>query len=144
MSVQSEIDRIAGAKSDIATAIASKGVTVPSGTKLDGMAALINSISGGGNGSIKNTVSATIDCRYTRAYYYDAYENIQVISNEKLTVDALHGMVIAIKPENIESESYELKSDYIYIDSPYGDSIAVLILKEGQGVIIYGAAGTEN
>ena len=35
MSVQSEIDRIAGAKSDISTAITNKGVTVPSGTKLD-------------------------------------------------------------------------------------------------------------
>ena len=50
MSVQSEIDRIAGAKSDISTAITNKGVTVPDGTKLDGMAALIDSISGGGGG----------------------------------------------------------------------------------------------
>lgn len=60
MSVQSEIDRIAGAKSDIATAIANKGVTVPSGTKLDGMAALIDSISGGGGGgSSKGGFSVT-------------------------------------------------------------------------------------
>lgn len=48
MSVQSEIDRIAGAKSDISTAITNKGVTVPSGTKLDNMAALIDSIESGG------------------------------------------------------------------------------------------------
>ena len=53
MSVQSEIDRIAGAKSDISTAITNKGVTVPSGTKLDGMAALIDSISGGEDVIIK-------------------------------------------------------------------------------------------
>ena len=53
MSVQSEIDRIAGAKSDISTAIMNKGVTVPSGTKLDGMAALIDSISGGEDVIIK-------------------------------------------------------------------------------------------
>ena len=53
MSVHSEIDRIAGAKSDIATAITNKGVTVPSGTKLDGMAALIDSISGGEDVIIK-------------------------------------------------------------------------------------------
>ena len=51
MSVQSEIDRIAGAKSDISTAITNKGVTVPSGTKLDGMAALISSIESGGGSS---------------------------------------------------------------------------------------------
>ena len=53
MSVHSEIDRIAGAKSDISTAIMNKGVTVPSGTKLDGMAALIDSISGGEDVIIK-------------------------------------------------------------------------------------------
>ena len=47
MSIQSEINRIAGAKSDIADAIEDQGVTVPSGTKLDGMANLIGQISGG-------------------------------------------------------------------------------------------------
>ena len=47
MSIQSEINRIAGAKSDIADAIEGQGVTVPSGTKLDGMANLIGQISGG-------------------------------------------------------------------------------------------------
>ena len=53
MSVQSEINRIVSAKSDISTAITNKGVTVPSGTKLDGMAALIDSISGGEDVIIK-------------------------------------------------------------------------------------------
>ena len=48
MSIQSEITRLETAKSDIATAITNKGVTVPSGTKLDGMAALIGSIESGG------------------------------------------------------------------------------------------------
>lgn len=45
MSVQSEITRIGNAKTAIKTAIEGKGVTVPSGTKLDGMALLIESIS---------------------------------------------------------------------------------------------------
>ena len=53
MSVQSEITRLTTAKSDISTAITNKGVTVPSGTKLDGMAALIDSISGGEDVIIK-------------------------------------------------------------------------------------------
>ena len=48
MSVQTEIDRIKNAKTAISTAIASKGVNVPDGTKLDGMATLINSIEAGG------------------------------------------------------------------------------------------------
>ena len=44
MSIQSEINRLNTAKSDIATAIANKGVAVPSGTKIDGMAGLITDI----------------------------------------------------------------------------------------------------
>lgn len=44
MSIQSEINRLAAAKEAIATAIAGKGVSVPTGTTLDGMAALIDSI----------------------------------------------------------------------------------------------------
>ena len=48
MSVQSEIIRLENAKNSISTAITNKGVTVPSGTKLDGMAVLIGSIESGG------------------------------------------------------------------------------------------------
>lgn len=48
MSVGTEISRLENAKAAITTAIAGKGVTVPSGTKLDSMAALIESIQAGG------------------------------------------------------------------------------------------------
>ena len=48
MSVGAEISRLENAKAAITTAIAGKGVTVPSGTKLDSMAALIDSIEAGG------------------------------------------------------------------------------------------------
>lgn len=50
MSVQSEITRLANAKTAIATAIEGKGVTVPDGTLLDGMAPLIESIQAGSGG----------------------------------------------------------------------------------------------
>lgn len=50
MSVQTEITRIESAKTAIATAIEGKGVTVPEGTKLDGMAPLIEAIEAGGGG----------------------------------------------------------------------------------------------
>lgn len=51
MSISSEVTRITNAKADIRAAIEGKGVTVPDGTKLDGMAALIESIeAGGGSG----------------------------------------------------------------------------------------------
>ena len=54
MSIQSELTRLTNAKAAIQTAIEGKGVTVPSGTLLDGMAALIESIeAGGGNFSVE-------------------------------------------------------------------------------------------
>ena len=56
MSISSEITRISNAKTAIAQSIANKGVTVPSGTKIDGMAALIDSIqTGGGGGDTSET-----------------------------------------------------------------------------------------
>ena len=48
MSIQTELTRIINAKAAIKTAIEGKGVTVPDGTLLDGMASLIESIEAGG------------------------------------------------------------------------------------------------
>ena len=48
MSIQTELTRLTNAKAAIQTAIEGKGVTVPDGTLLDGMAALIESIEAGG------------------------------------------------------------------------------------------------
>ena len=51
MSIQTELTRITNAKAAIKTAIEGKGVTVPDGTLLDGMAALIEGIEAGGGSS---------------------------------------------------------------------------------------------
>lgn len=48
MSVADEILRIQQAKSDLATSIANKGVTVPAATTIDGYAALVDQIQQGG------------------------------------------------------------------------------------------------
>ena len=48
MSIQTELTRITNAKAAIAAAVEGKGVTVPDGTLLDGMASLIESIEAGG------------------------------------------------------------------------------------------------
>ena len=56
MSIQTELTRITNAKAAIKTAIEGKGVTVPDGTLLDGMASLIESIeAGGGAGELFHT-----------------------------------------------------------------------------------------
>ena len=49
MSIQTELTRITNAKAAIKAAIEGKGVTVPDGTLLDGMASLIESIEAGGS-----------------------------------------------------------------------------------------------
>ena len=51
MSIQTELTRLTNAKAAIVAAIEGKGVTVPDGTLLDGMAALIEAIEAGGGGS---------------------------------------------------------------------------------------------
>ena len=53
MSIQTELTRITNAKAAIKTALEGKGVTVPDGTLLDGMASLIESIEAGGGGGVK-------------------------------------------------------------------------------------------
>ena len=58
MSVQSEITRLENAKAAIKAAIEGKGVTVPEATRLDGMAALIESIEAGGGGGGGSAPSA--------------------------------------------------------------------------------------
>lgn len=61
MSIQSEIDRIVGGKTAIATAIEGKGVTVPEGTKIDGMAPLIEAIGAGGGDYVIGSVTPASD-----------------------------------------------------------------------------------
>ena len=58
MSIQTELTRITNAKAAIKAAVEGKGITVPSGTLLDGMAALIESIEAGGGGI--NATAGTI------------------------------------------------------------------------------------
>ena len=67
MSIQTELTRITNAKAAIKTAIEGKGVTVPDGTLLDGMAELIESIESGVSGvwfgsvtPVSSTVSLTV------------------------------------------------------------------------------------
>ena len=57
MSIQTELTRITNAKAAIKTAIEGKGVTVPDGALLDGMAALIESIEAGGGGFVSGTIT---------------------------------------------------------------------------------------
>lgn len=66
-----EIDRIETAKASIKAAIEGKGVSVPADTKIDGMAALISSISGG-SGGLETCKLIMTNTRSTRVFYQPA------------------------------------------------------------------------
>ena len=84
MSISSEITRISNAKTAIAESIANKGVTVPSGTKIDGMATLIDSIQTGGAAvqpSKALTVTSNGTTTITPDAPYDAIKQVDLTVN---------------------------------------------------------------
>ena len=92
MSISSEITRISNAKTAIAESIANKGVTVPSGTKIDGMATLIDSIQTGGGGAVQPSKALTVTSNGTTTITPDApYEAIKQVD---LTVNVASGGAI--------------------------------------------------
>lgn len=78
MSIQTELTRITNAKEAIKTAIEGKGVTVPDGTMLDGMAALINSIQSGGGG---------VDIRFINAVNNSGYNGKMILGGPVGTIE---------------------------------------------------------
>ena len=88
MSISSEITRISNAKTQIAESIANKGVTVPSGTKIDGMATLIDSIQTGG-AAVQPSKALTVTSNGTTTITPDApYDAIKQVD---LTVNVASG-----------------------------------------------------
>jgi len=57
MSIASEITRLQQAKNDLATSITNKGVTVSAATTIDGYAALVDQIQGGGGSQPYKTIT---------------------------------------------------------------------------------------
>lgn len=86
MSIASELTRIQNAKNAISSAITNKGVTVPSGTKLDGMAALIGKIEQGGKPKLISGYLGS-DAYSTTIYYMNenGYQKIVNSSNNSIT-----------------------------------------------------------
>ena len=84
MSIQTELTRIINAKAAIKAAIEGKGVTVPDGTMLDGMAALIAGIeAGGGDTSVEDGLIERIITEYSNSrvtkignYVFNQYDTL--------------------------------------------------------------------
>lgn len=79
MSIASEITRLQGAKADLKTAIEGKGVTVPSATKLDGYADLVDDIQTGSTPT--GTKNITISANGTRTEDVASYASAQITAN---------------------------------------------------------------
>lgn len=108
MSIATEISRLQNAKSALATSIGNKGVTVPSSTKLDGYAALVDSIqTGGGGGDMSydelasgtkpagNIILSTTTSIVNYAFYGKSFDSIRSDSATSIGQDAFTNCHIA-------------------------------------------------
>ena len=146
MSISSEITRISNAKTAIAESIANKGVTVPSGTKIDGMATLIDSIQTGG-AAIQPSKALTVTSNGTTTITPDApYDAIKQVD---LTVNVSGGGVedtvtvtLPIGPKNFNYDM-EVTATYtnalgeIVANVPAGKAASYTV-KKGSIFFIYG------
>ena len=147
MSVQTQIARIENAKTAIKTAIEGKGVTVQADTKIDGMAALIDSIKadGGGNELLQwFGGSKFYTCTITPSYNV---ENITITPDDASILDSLKFLLIVpdtpktnaqrvnIKaPMRAPSESHYMSSRMAFLTGSYRVSFST-------NNITYGVSG---
>lgn len=146
MSISSEITRISNAKTAISESIANKGVTVPSGTKIDGMATLIDSIQTGG-AAVQPSKALTVTSNGTTTITPDApYDAIKQVD---LTVNVSGGGVedtvtvtLPIGPQNFNYDM-EVTATYtnalgeIVANVPAGKAASYTV-KKGSIFFIYG------
>ena len=146
MSISSEITRISNAKTAIAESIANKGVTVPSGTKIDGMATLIDSIQTGG-AAVQPSKALTVTSNGTTTITPDApYDAIKQVD---LTVNVASGgvedVVTVTLPVGPDKSNYDMEVTATYTNAlgeivanvPAGKPASYTV-KKGSIFFIYG------
>ena len=117
MSIQTELTRITNAKAAVKAAIEGKGVTVPDGTLLDGMAPLIESIEAGGVGvqSDWNQNDETQpDYVKNRPFYTGGPVETVLVEESTVSFAEDRGLYIARFPSTFEAtvgETYKVSWD---------------------------------
>ena len=117
MSTQTELTRITNAKAAVKAAIEGKGVTVPDGTLLDGMAPLIESIEAGGVGVQsdwnQNDETAPDYIKNRPFYTGDPVETV-LVEESTVTFAENHGLYMGQLPSTFEAtvgETYKVSWD---------------------------------
>lgn len=116
MSIQTELTRITNAKAAIKAAIEGKGVTVPAGTLLDGMAALIESIEAGGGAGIATgsfTVLNTREYQTTITHGLGTIPKIVIILWDDIALDSI-------------KNTYLYAGAFAYQDGEFNDSVKMM------------------
>lgn len=143
MSIASELTRLQNAKNAITSAIAEKGVTVPTGTKLDGMAALIGQIeTGGGEVSLETwhgtimTSDTMVEAYYTDANGVDGYAFVDWRSE----IDVAKSTYIVVVNYNTADPGAMLSNCELVwlLGNPMGSNYAYLIKVTGDNFYIEG------
>lgn len=110
MSIGTEITRLENAKSAIATAITNKGVTVPSSTKLDGMAALINSIANQAELESITVKTPPSKLEYAAGETFDPTGMVLTVFVGEIEVDITTGYTVT--PETIAADTSHVTISY--------------------------------
>lgn len=123
MSIQTELARLTNAKAAIKAAIEGKGVTVPSGTLLDGMASLIEAIEAGAGSSGTKLEISTIT------------PSEKIYASNKLTVThglgAIPKFVAVMTIDTIDEASFGVQFSAIYLPNRYSIGTTNLIYSVG-------------
>ena len=131
MSIQTELTRLTNAKAAIQTAIEGKGVTVPSGTLLDGMAALIESIEagGGGNASVFGSITPASNGPITITHNFgDGYNTDKKVKG-KTTI-----LIVAAAEKNISAGVYSICS----VGKTYSESSGTIVNSQSKSYTRWG------
>lgn len=128
MSIASEITRLQTAKSDLATSIANKGVTVPANATLDDYAALVDSIqTGGGESSLPYDAEIEyLECTGMQYINPDITldadtTGVMLIFNAAITafVSGNSSLMVAISSPNSGVQVYTASGNKIYNQGAY-------------------------
>lgn len=153
MSIQTELTRITNAKAAIKTAIEGKGVTVPAGTLLDGMAALIESIQAGGGAIYTESItpSETIESYLSITHNLGVVPNfaaMYTLDDDTSITDHAYLRVKAAFCTDVNDEKticggivYRAKGKASYIMTSYNVNIYPFTSNSsGSGTLVYSAS----